>query len=409
MARKRKRTRNPQPKKKQLNVKLIAIIAISVLLAAAAIITAVILISNKEDNSGWQTIDAPSVSGALKNSFILNYDLSDGSSKDKISDIYSEMLKLGYNLYDAGASTAHGGVATLNKYVGQPTEISDGLYNSLVMMTEKSSRIHYLGPVYEIYKKLFNVTDPTAAPALDPKKNVELAEICNSIAAFASNDAAVKIEILGDHRVQLSVSDEYRELMQNAGLTNYIDFGWMRDAFIVDLIASELKAAGYTNGTISSYSGFTRNLDTDADQDYTFGLYDKYRNNVYLASSVSYKGALTSVTYKTFAMNKIDSQYLYEYKNGDTTHGYINVSNGMPEAACDVMVFHTKNMTCAELALTTYSYYNRPTEDQRAISGLLNRGIGAIYCDGTTIISTSDEVTIFDLFTSETVNYSTLK
>ena len=340
---KRKRTNARKPKKKQLNVKLIVIIAAAVLLVAAAITTAVILISNADDSSGWQEIDAPSVSTSLKNNFILNYDLSDGSNRYKIEDIYSDMLQLGYNIYDANASTSHGGVAAINKYIGQPTEISPELYSSLLLMANKSSRIHYLGPVYQIYKSLFGETDPTVAPTLDPKKNNELAQICNRVAIFAGDDAAVRIELLGDNRVQLTVSDEYEELVRDAGLSTYIDFGWMRDAFIVDLIADGLKSAGYTNGTISSYSGFTRNLDTDADQDYTFGLYDKYRNNVYLASSVSYKGSLTSVTYKTFAMNVIDKQYLYEYKNGDVTHGYISASSGMPEAACDVMVFHTKN------------------------------------------------------------------
>ena len=406
---KRKRTNARKPKKKQLNVKLIVIIAAAVLLVAAAITTAVILISNADDNSGWQEIKAESVSSSLQNNFILNYDLSDGSSRDKIADIYSDMLQHGYNIYDAKASTSHGGIATLNKYVGQPIEISPELYSSLLLMANKSSRMHYLGPVYEIYKKLFTEPDPTAAPALDPQKNSELSRICTAIAAFACDDAAVKIELLSGNRVQLTISDEYEELVSSSNLSTYIDFGWMRDAFIVDLVADALKSAGYTNGTIASYSGFTRNLDTDADQDYTFGLYDKYRNNVYLASSVSYKGAITSVTYKTFAMNSIDKQYLYEYKNGDVTHGYISASSGMPEAACDVMVFHTKNMKCAELALTTYSYYNRTSEDQNAISGLLSRGIGAIYCDGTTIISTSDDVTVFDLFTSDSVKYSVLK
>jgi hypothetical protein len=395
---------------------LIIIIAAVLVVAAAITLTVVLVNNNKSAEKGWQKITATGVDESLSKLFIFEYDVTDETDIDKLSRAYGDALKRAYAIFspeaqsDDSSDAAIVGLGALNLSAGVPISVSEELYNALELVKADSTRSVFLGPIYERYRHVFSAISPSAAVSIDPTKNEYEARVCESIASLASDGNNIYYDLTQNNTVVLYVSAEYQELLDTIGTHNYLDFGWMRDAFIVDSIANSLTFDGYTNGTIASYSGFTRNLDTD-EEEYTFGLYDLFRGSVYLASSVSYKGAISTVTYKTFAMNNIDKQFLCEYSNGDVTHGYIDRTTGQPINASDMMVFHSKTKSCAEIAVETAHCFITAEENKSDIKALLAVGIGAIWCDGTLINYTSDDVTIFDLFSSDSLNihYSTTK
>lgn len=419
MSSKKRKTRKkstPQ-KKKCISTRALIIIIAAVLLVAAAITVTVILVNkNKNATEGWQQITATDVDESISKLFIFEYDVTDKNEIAEISRVYSDALKRAYAIFstegidDDTADASIVGLSSLNLSAGVPISVSEELYRALELVKIDRTRTVFLGPVYERYRNVFSSISPSSAVAIDPTKNEYEARVCESIISFAGDGNSIYYDLTLDNTVVLQISAEYHGLLDDIGTHNYLDFGWMRDAFIVDTIADTLTREGYTNGTVSSYSGFTRNLDTDAEE-YTFGLYDLFRNSVYLAASVSYTGAISTVTYKTFAMNSIDKKFLYEYSNGDVTHGYIDRSTGQPVNASDMMVFHSKTKSCAEIAVETAHCFITEEEDKSDIEALIAAGIGAIWCDGTIINYTSDDVKIFDLFSSDSLNihYSTTK
>lgn len=60
--------------------------------------------------------------------------------------------------------------------------------------------------------------------------------------------------------MRLEVSEEYQNWMAENGYETYLDFYWMKNAFIVDYLADLMIENGYIRGAISSYDGFNRNL-----------------------------------------------------------------------------------------------------------------------------------------------------
>ena len=61
-----------------------------------------------------------------------------------------------------------------------------------------------------------------------------------------------RVELLGEGRIRLFVSREYLEFARREGVECFIDFEWMRNAFIIDYLARELAAQGYTSGVLLS-------------------------------------------------------------------------------------------------------------------------------------------------------------
>ena len=81
--------------------------------------------------------------------------------------------------------------------------------------------------------------------------------------------------MLGDNKVCLNVSDEYLAFLQENGVDSLIDFGWLKNAFVVDYLAEVMIARGYTLGAITSYDGYTRNFDS-LNTEYAFNVFAEW-------------------------------------------------------------------------------------------------------------------------------------
>lgn len=58
----------------------------------------------------------------------------------------------------------------------------------------------------------------------DPYQNEEIAAYFAEISAFAQDEHAVQIELLGENRIKLFVSEEYLAYASEEGISDFIDF-----------------------------------------------------------------------------------------------------------------------------------------------------------------------------------------
>lgn len=94
----------------------------------------------------------------------------------------------------------------------------------------------------------------------------------------------------------------------------------MKNAFITDYVADVMIDNGYTLGSLTSYDGFTRNLDqtsaitklnagpdtsgtAEENADYSFNLYDRQGNIIYPAGVMHYDGAESIVSLHNYPMS----------------------------------------------------------------------------------------------------------
>ena len=159
--------------------------------------------------------------------------------------------------------------------------------------------------MYTEYDNLFFCNDDSETVNYDAYQNGEVAAYFSEVAAYSNDPSDVNVELLGGNQVRLSVSDDYLALQRRIYF-GFIDF---RDenAFITDYVADVMIDNGYTLGSLTSYDGFTRNLDqtsaitklnagpdtsgtAEENADYSFNLYDRQGNIIYPAGVMHYDG-----------------------------------------------------------------------------------------------------------------------
>ena len=74
-------------------------------------------------------------------------------------------------------------------------------------MERYGNRAIYLAPVYVQYSNLFGCNDDAETASFDPRQNDEIAEYFAEVISFAGDEDAVDIRLLGDHRIELYVSE----------------------------------------------------------------------------------------------------------------------------------------------------------------------------------------------------------
>jgi hypothetical protein len=186
------------------------------------------------------------------------------------------------------------------------------------------------------------------------------------------------IILLGDNKIKLFVSDEYLSYAKKNDIVDYIDFFWMKNAFIVDYIADLMIASGHIRGSISSYDGFIRTLDT-TETSYSFNVYDRVGQELNLAQVMEYTGPLSMVYYRDYEMNSLDYHHYYKMDNGEIRTAYVDVNDVFSKEAIDSLYVYSKNSSCAKLLLETVSVYVADEFDDRKLHELEAQGIYSIY------------------------------
>ena len=187
--------------------------------------------------------------------------------------------------------------------------------------------------------------------------------------------------------------EEYLAFVQEYAIDNLLDFGWMKNAFIIDYLAERMIADGHTNGYIASYDGYTRNLDSRG-LSYSFNLFDRLSNDIYLPAVWEYDTAMSIVFLRNYPMSSRDAGDYYLYSDKTITHGFIDPADGFCRTSTDNLVSYGKDASCADLALKLAPVFVGETLNTDALAAMAEEGIYSVWFDGGKLFYNQPEAKI---------------
>lgn len=352
------------------------------------------LVSEKEPQTGWHVIDPKTDASLCGDDFIFNYCWEKGGTKEdyqRLVSLYAEAIKTADRLFCLdGDSLEDKNLKAINASVNEEIEIDAVLYRALEPLVGSADRYLYMAPLHVEYRDTFlgNGSAPILGE-LDPYENAETAAYYAELAAFVRDPEAVRLELLGNNRVRLFVSQAYLDFAEAHAIDVFVDLFRLRNAVIVDYFADVLTAGGFTYGSISSYDGYVRNLDT-RDNDYAYNLFDRIGNEVGPVARLGYRGATSIVYLRNYPLGEQDARYFY-LAFDRTIPPYVDPLDGKYRTAFAGLVSLSEKHTCTEIALRLMPIYVAETADEYALNALVSDGIRSAWCLGNNTVRYNHE------------------
>lgn len=338
---------------------------------------------------GWQEIPVSTGEMNCAADFTLEYrlgmnDASPTAERKQLSVLYSQAAVDAYRLFNAhDRFEGVGNLALVNAQPNEPVRVEPELYEALRLAA--ADRRLYLGPIYEQYQSLFMSVSDEEAAAYDPLLDPDAAEWTAEAASFCADSAAVTLELLGDDTVCLRVSEEYAAFCAESGTGAYLDFFWMKNAFIADMIADRLSDAGFTCGYLASREGFVRNL-YPAGETFSAALFHREGNLVEDAARLEYATPLSLVSLRCYDVS--GTSWSYTYADGETRFAYLDPTTGLCRAAAPEITGWSANLGCGELALRLGAILTGDGELRSGAESLAAEGIGTVrWEDGSPVLT----------------------
>lgn len=412
---KNQNTRRPKPVEKiQLSEKHIhlRVFLVILLLAVAAVSFTYALTSYLKEETGWKVIKVSSAAKAnVGDEFTFQYELGGGETSataeyKALTILYSDAAVKAYEIFSADESFEDVvNLYELNQHPGEVLTVEEPLYQALELLETYGNRNLYLGPVYEEMYNLFQCKEDYETASFDPEQNEVLREEFAVIADFAADPEAVDLKLLGENQVCLEVSEEYQSWTQEHGYETYLDFYWMKNAFLVDYLAEVMLENGYTRGVISSYDGFYRNLD-ERDVSYSFHIFDRVGQDIYPAAVMEYNGPESLVYLRNYPISTQDQAHYYEMKSGEIRTAYIDGADGLQRTSRNDLVAYSSEKGCAEVLLTMIPVYVSASFDASALEQWKADGIYSIYCEDRVIHYNEEKLTLKQLYQKDDLVYT---
>ena len=362
-------------------------------------------------DEGWYTINAETDYINCGSDFVFNYYVG-STEKDntaeykEVKKLYGELTVKGYRLFNRyDEFVGVNNVCYINNHPNEIIEIDEQLYKAFEKILSNNNRYLYMGALHSEYSALFfgNV-DSIFVEDKDPKKNEEIAEYFKKLADYAKDDAAVKLELLGENKVKLVVSDEYLNYAKENEITVFIDFFRTKNAFIIDMLAEELNKAGFVKGNLSSCEGYIRNTDQSGEI-YSLNLFDKKENIVYNAAKMSYSKPMSIIALRSYSLSETDSLDFLFCTDGRVITPYIDINDGIYKTATNNLYLYSQNMGCAELVMKALTFYISDNLDTENLVALQSEGVYSIYFDGFEIKSNDSTLNLTELYKDDNVSY----
>lgn len=362
---------------------------------------------------GWHEIEAESSREAnCGNEFVFLYYLG-GSGTDATAEnkalkiLYTDACEMAHKLFhNKEIFEGVNNVYYMNQHPNEIIEVDPGLYKAFEVIQQYENRNIYMAPVYSQYDEIFYCEDDSQLVHFDPRLNEKVASEYAKIAVFANDSTMVDVQLLGENKIKLYVSEEYLAYAKENDITDFIDFFWMKNAFVTDYLAEQMIARGYTLGTISSYDGFTRILDS-SENSYSFNIYDRMNENVYQAAVMQSRGPQSMVYFRNYRMSDLDTLHYYSLSDGEVRTSYVDVIDGVSKEATDSFYAYGKNRTCADVLMQAVSVYVAEELSAEAVRELAVKGIYSIYCEDDIIKYNDSFINFSDLLNEESVKYTT--
>lgn len=368
-------------------------------------------LSSKE--AGWTEIEANSSELSCSGDFVFLYCLGEGDASPteeskELTARYTEAAEHAFRIFtnDVEYEGVHN-MYYINRHPNEEMEVDDSLYRAFSLIQKSGDRGLYLGPVYEQYNGLFHCAEEYQTVDYDPFLNPDVADYYASIAGFAKDAGMVDVELLGENRICLRVAGEYLEYAAENEIESFIDFYWMKNAFIADYLAEEMLAAGYSKGCISSVDGFTRNLDRSGEI-FAYTFYDREDSTIYPAANVQYSGPAAIVYLHDYAMNSEQTQYYYAYPGGEIRTPYLDVRDGFCRSATANLVCYGREQGCSEILLRMIPVYITDTLRGESLAKLTVEGISFVYSEDGRIYYSDADLKLSSLYRDADVRYEAI-
>ena len=367
-------------------------IAICVLLAVAAVSIGYGFSLALRTEPGWQKVTVLSEEVNCSNDFVLMYefgygDMNPTAEYKQLETAYQDLTESAYRLFNAEAEGTDN-LYALNHHVNEEVTVAPALYKALEQIVTSGNRHVFLAPVRELYEPVFLSSTDAEAALYDPMKEPERQAMVKEMAAYCADPASVSLELLGENRVCLKVSQEYLAYAMEYGIDVFLDLGWMKNAFIVDYMAQVLEEKGFTMGYLASNDGFTRNLDIRS-TDFTVNLFHRVGNDIRMPANFFYSGPMSIVSLRDYPMSEQDKWNYYAYGDGTFTSVYLDM-DGMSRSSVDGITAYSRESGCAEIALKLAPVFLGEAFDAQALVGLAQEGILSVWFEGSSLISTDD-------------------
>lgn len=393
--------REPRPinrmeiSEKNKTLRLIA--AIALLVIGAVGITIGITSALKQD-SGWQHVQISTKERSCHENFLLQYHFGQTGAEatavnQKLQTVYSDACVKAYQLFtpDEEISGVHN-VCYINRHPNEEITVDPVLYAAF----EKMDGTPYLtmGPVYSHYYNVIYNAPESSVPLLDPVTSPEAVAYIGNIMGFASDENAVKLELLGNNRIKLSVSDAYLKFAQEEEIENFIDFAHLTNAFIIDYLAEVLVENGLTDGFIASVDGYTRNLCSGVK--FSFNIFDRVEEIVYPAAVMEYQAPISIVYFKDYPTADEDANY--RQNDMRFIHLFADPADGIYRTSKEELVSCSYDSGCADVALKML-----PSFVGKEFS--VPSDVYSIWCEDSVVYYNDPSVTINQLLKDENVAY----
>lgn len=378
--------------------------AVVLLVFGAAMLTYGFMQMLSPETGEWVTIEADFSAGeSIAGEFSFLYrpgggELSYTADRKGAASLYTRLCREAFQLFHSReAFEGVTNIYTINHHPNETLEVDPGLYAAFSAVVKSGRRELYLGPLYERYNGLFSCEDDSQLVEFDPRLSPEVAREYREYAAFANDPQSVRVELLGENRIRLFVSREYLEYAGREDIGSFIDFAWMRNAFIADCLARELTAQGYTRGVLASYDGFIRCLD-ESGEEYSLTIYDQKDGTAYTAAIMGYRGPKSIVGLRDYPVNDLDQGRFYRLRTGEVRTLYVDTADGMCRNAVSSLTGYAGDRGCGEILLEMIPVYIADSFRPEALEALSEAGIASICCEDGVLYPSEADVTLTRLY-----------
>lgn len=375
-------------------------IAIAVLLSIAVVSIGYGFSLALRTEPGWQKVTPLSQDVNCSADFVLMYEFDAAEANPtaeykKLETAYQSLTVSAYRLFNPEAEGTDN-LYALNRNVNSAVTVAPEVYGALEQIVASGSRHVFLAPVLDLYDPVFLSATDAEAALYDPVKDPERSALAREMTAFCADPQMVSLELLGDNKACLTVSEDYLSYAGEYGIEVFLDLGWMKNAFITDYMADALTAQGFSKGYLASNDGFTRNLDTRGTE-YNVNLFHRVGNDIRMPANLVYTGPMSIVSLRDYPMFEQDKWTYYAYKDGSFTSLYLDPADGMCRASIDGITAYSAEVGCGEIALKLASVFIGETFDAEAMERLSYEGIKAVWCSGKSLVCTDEDAPVLIL------------